>query len=91
MTLRGSYRFIVDTSACLPYFAETDGCSICIAVCPYNQATEESSAAFVDRVRGLSWVRQAGDTRNTDGVEAMERFVAEKRAAQIRRGTGAER
>jgi epoxyqueuosine reductase QueG len=89
--LRGSYRFIVDTSACLPYFAETDGCGICIAVCPYNQASAEDAAAFADRVRGLSWIRRAGEIKNTEGVEAMERFVAERRAAQGRRGTGTER
>ncbi|MHC5006539.1 MAG: hypothetical protein ACYTGF_04160 [Planctomycetota bacterium] len=89
-TLRGSYRYIVDTSACLPYFAETDGCSICIAVCPYTKATEADAAAFADRVLGLNWVRRAGEIRETEGVEAMERSVAEQRAAQGRRGTGRE-
>jgi len=87
-TLRGSHRYIVDTSACLPYFAETDGCSICIAVCPYTKATEADAAAFADQVLGLSWVRRAGEIRETEGVGAMDRFVAEQRAAQGRRGTG---
>ena len=90
-TLRGSYRFIVDTSACLPYFAETDGCSICIAVCPYSKATEADASAFVDRVLGLSWVRRAGEIKETKGLVAMERFVADERAAQGRRGTGTPR
>jgi ferredoxin len=89
--VRGSYRFIVDTSACLPYFAETDGCSICIAVCPYNKASEEGAAAFADGVFGLSWVRRAVDIRSSEGIEAMERFVADERAAQGRRGTGTKR
>jgi epoxyqueuosine reductase QueG len=86
--VRGSYRFIVDTSACLPYFAETDGCGICIAVCPYNKASEQDTSAFVDRVLGLSWIRRAAEIRSTKGVEAMERLVADERAAQGRRGTG---
>jgi epoxyqueuosine reductase QueG len=80
--LRGSYRFIVDTSACLPYFAETDGCGICIAICPYNKPTEEGSSAFVDRLLAVDWVRKAIDVRQAEGVEAMERFVAQRKAAQ---------
>jgi epoxyqueuosine reductase QueG len=90
-TLRGSYRYIVDTSACLPYFAETDGCSICIAVCPYNRPTEQDAARFADQVLGLSWVRQAADIRRGQGLQAMEGFVAGQRAAQGRRGTGSGR
>ena len=89
-TLRGSFRFIVDTSACLPYFAETDGCSICIALCPYTKPTEADAAAFADRVGGLSWVRRGADIKEREGIEAMERFVAGERAAQGRRGTGSD-
>jgi ferredoxin len=84
--LRGSYRYIVDTSACLPYFAETDGCGICIAVCPYNRASAEDSTAFVERVRGLDWVRRGAEIAGAEGVEAMERYVERRRAAQHRRG-----
>jgi ferredoxin len=83
-TLRGSYRFVVDTSACLPYFAETDGCGICIAVCPYNKPTGEDSARLVDRVLGVSWVRRASDIKRTQGLEEMERFVGEQKAARAR-------
>ncbi|MHC4217695.1 MAG: hypothetical protein ACYSU7_04480 [Planctomycetota bacterium] len=89
--LRGSYRFIVDTSACLPYFAETDGCGICIAVCPYNKPTEEGSTRFVEQVLGLDWVRQAVDIRRGQGLEAMERHVGDQRTAQGRKGTGTSR
>jgi ferredoxin len=89
-TLRGSYRYVVDTTACLPYFAETDGCGICIAVCPYTKATEADAEAFADRVAGLSWVRRGLEIKATEGVEAMERCVADERAAQVRRGTGHE-
>jgi ferredoxin len=87
-TLRGSHRYVVDTSACLPYFAETDGCGICIAVCPYTKATEADAAAFADRVGGMGWVRQGLEIKDRKGIEAMERFVAGERAAQGRRGTG---
>jgi ferredoxin len=81
-TLRGSYRFIVDTNACLPYFAETDGCGICIAVCPYNRPTEDDSARFVDRVLDLGWVRRGRAIGRTEGIEAMERYVADEKAAR---------
>jgi ferredoxin len=89
-TRRGSYRFIVDTSACLPYFAETDGCGICVAVCPYNRSTGQSAARFADQVLGLEWVRRARDLRREKGLQAMERLVAGQRAAQGRRGTAGE-
>jgi ferredoxin len=88
VTVRGSYRFIVDTTACLPYFAQTDGCGICIAVCPYNRPTAPAAAKFADQVRDLEWVRRAREVRRDKGLEAMERIVAEQRTAQGQRGTG---
>ena len=81
-TRRGNYRFLVDTSVCLPYFAQTDGCGICIAVCPYNKPTENDSSRFVDQVLALDWVQRAAEIRESEGVEAMERFVAEQKAAR---------
>jgi epoxyqueuosine reductase QueG len=86
--VRGSERYIVDTTACLPYFAETDGCSICIAVCPYNRPTAQAAAKFADQVLGLDWVRRARAVRREKGLAAMEQVVAEQRTAQVRRGTG---
>jgi ferredoxin len=79
---RGSYRFIVDTSACLPLFAETDGCGICIAVCPYNKADEPKSSKFFDNVLRLDWVKEAIEAKHSVGMEAMERVVRERRAAR---------
>ncbi len=81
-TRRGSYRFIVDTTRCLPYFAQTDGCGICIAVCPYNKPTPEDSGRFADSVLELDWVKEAGRIRRSKGFEAMEKFVADRKAAR---------
>jgi ferredoxin len=36
-TVRGETRWYVDFDACLPYFNETQGCAICIAVCPWSR------------------------------------------------------
>ncbi len=79
-TQRGSYRFVVDTSACLPYFAQTDGCGICIAVCPYNRETEEGSSEFTDQVLAVDWVQEARRIAATDGIKAMERAVQKRKA-----------
>ena len=35
-SVRGEKRWYVDFDKCIPYFAETRGCGICIAVCPYS-------------------------------------------------------
>jgi len=34
--LRGEKRWYVDFDECIPYFAESRGCGICIAVCPWS-------------------------------------------------------
>jgi epoxyqueuosine reductase QueG len=35
--VRGVERWYVDFDRCIPYFAETRGCAICIAVCPWSR------------------------------------------------------
>jgi len=35
--VRGEERWYVDFDRCIPYFAETSGCAICIAVCPWSR------------------------------------------------------
>jgi epoxyqueuosine reductase len=35
--VRGEKRWYVDFDKCLPYFNETQGCAICIAVCPWSR------------------------------------------------------
>jgi len=34
--VRGEQKWYVDFDKCIPYFAETRGCAICIAVCPWS-------------------------------------------------------
>lgn len=36
-TVRGEEKWYVDFNACIPFFAETSGCAICIAVCPWSR------------------------------------------------------
>ena len=36
-TVRGEVKWYVDFDACIPYFNETQGCGICIAVCPWSR------------------------------------------------------
>ena len=35
-TVRGVEKWYVDFDKCIPFFAETSGCAICIAVCPWS-------------------------------------------------------
>jgi len=35
--VRGEVKWYVDFDKCIPYFAETRGCGICIAVCPWSR------------------------------------------------------
>tara|TARA_R110001592_G_scaffold240929_1_gene501179 strand:- start:11057 stop:12046 length:990 start_codon:yes stop_codon:yes gene_type:complete len=34
--VRGEHKWAVDFDKCIPFFAETSGCAICIAVCPWT-------------------------------------------------------
>ena len=36
-TVRGSTKWYVDFDLCIPFFAESSGCAICIAVCPWSR------------------------------------------------------
>ena len=35
--VRGTKKWYVDFDKCIPFFAETSGCAICIAVCPFTR------------------------------------------------------
>ena len=35
--VRGEEKWYVDFDRCIPYFAETKGCAICIARCPWSR------------------------------------------------------
>ena len=43
--VRGVNKWYVDFDRCIPYFAETSGCAICIAVCPWSLPTVGLSLA----------------------------------------------
>ncbi len=34
--VRGEYKWYVNFDKCIPYFVKTDGCAICIQVCPWS-------------------------------------------------------
>jgi epoxyqueuosine reductase len=36
-TVRGEVKWYVDFDKCLPFFNQTHGCAICIAVCPWSR------------------------------------------------------
>lgn len=36
-TVRGATKWYVDFDKCLPFFNQTNGCAICIAVCPWSR------------------------------------------------------
>ena len=36
-TVRGVEKWYVDFDRCLPFFNQTNGCAICIAVCPWSR------------------------------------------------------
>ena len=36
-TVRGERKWYVDFDRCIPFFAETSGCAICIAACPWTR------------------------------------------------------
>ncbi len=36
-TVRGEQKWYVDFDKCIPYFNQTQGCGICIAVCPWSR------------------------------------------------------
>jgi len=36
-TVRGVEKWYVDFDSCIPFFAESSGCAICIAVCPWSK------------------------------------------------------
>ncbi len=51
--VRGCEKFTIDVNRCAPMFEKTDGCSICIRDCTFNQPTEEATRVLVERV--ASW------------------------------------
>jgi epoxyqueuosine reductase QueG len=38
---RGVLKYTIDPYKCLPYFAEFDGCNLCVSKCAFNKGPEE--------------------------------------------------
>ena len=55
-TVRGAHKWYVDFDKCIPYFNETYGCGICIAVCPWSRPgiAPRLAAKLARRARGSS-------------------------------------
>lgn len=51
--VRGEEKWYVDFDRCIPFFAETSGCAICIAVCPWSRpgVGENLAAKLARRAR----------------------------------------
>lgn len=66
-TVRGVEKWYVDFDLCIPFFAETSGCAICIAVCPWSLpgVGENLAGKLARRARRL----QAGIPKSDDGSD----------------------
>ena len=56
--VRGVEKWYVDFDRCIPYFAETSGCAICIAVCPWSLPDVGLNLADKLRRRGERLARE---------------------------------
>jgi len=45
--VRGHMKYTIDWKKCLPEFARTDGCGLCVSKCPFNLRKDELKA-FLD-------------------------------------------
>ncbi len=66
-TVRGDEKWYVDFDRCLPYFAETHSCGICLAVCPWSQPGEAERLVGT-MARKLE--RRRARTAEVDGADA---------------------
>jgi ferredoxin len=60
LLVRGSVKWAVDFDRCIPYFNETFGCGICIAVCPWS--TPGRAPKLAERFSRRAIQRAASDT-----------------------------
>ena len=59
--VRGTEKWYVDFDRCIPYFAETSGCAICIAVCPWSLPSVGINLANKLQRRALRLAQKPGD------------------------------
>jgi len=62
-TVRGENKWYVDFDKCIPFFAATSGCAICIAVCPWSMpgVGESLVVKLARRAKRLEQQNQSGD------------------------------
>jgi ferredoxin len=65
-TVRGDTKWYVDFDRCLPFFNETQGCAICIAVCPWSRPGVGPNLAAKLARRAARMDSQAEDRRKTE-------------------------
>lgn len=47
---RGFEKYTIDAYRCLPYFAEYDGCNLCVSECAFNRRPEDLKK-FIDKIK----------------------------------------
>jgi epoxyqueuosine reductase len=65
-TVRGEQKWYVEFDKCIPFFAETSGCAICIAVCPWSMpgVGENLVVKLARRAKRLAAEAEASGTQN---------------------------
>lgn len=69
--VRGVERWYVDFDRCLPFFAQTAGCAICIAVCPWSRpgVSDNLVMKLARRARRQDGGTPAGGSVGPDGPD----------------------
>jgi len=68
--VRGTTKWVVDTEACVPYFAQHHACGICLQVCPFNAKAFDGAfkSEFTSAVTSIEPEEVA--TRLTESLQA---------------------
>ncbi|MGI9657462.1 MAG: 4Fe-4S dicluster domain-containing protein [Gaiellaceae bacterium] len=79
--VRGTTKWVVDTEACVPYFAQHYACGICLQVCPFNAKAFDGvfKSDFTAAVANID--SEAVARRLTDSLDAPWTELAPRDAA----------
>jgi epoxyqueuosine reductase QueG len=64
--VRGVQKWWVDFDKCIPYFNETFGCAICLAVCPWSKPGRAPSLAEKWSIRAAAKSENDGKATHAD-------------------------
>ena len=69
--VRGDRRWYVDFDKCIPYFAETRGCGICIEVCPWSEPGKGQALMqdLLAKRREANGSKQNAESGNAESIE----------------------